>query len=201
MKSRSFATVILFSAVMWVSSALRDSAQDTPLPPAGESMDSVSSVSCDPADSLLVTITGRVHVARDDVTYRVMEVDLISGDGQVFEVLQEGKGKELVKVLKSRIVRVEGECRRGKGKPLIVVQEIAVIGSVKKAAFGKQNANKIPEEKNAVVSGNVLSAGGVGSCTGSLAAASATNGMTSLASGGGGTNPVPAAICPTNSVF
>ena len=59
----------------------------------------------------MLVITGKVNVVRDEQSYKVIEVDVVADDGRIYKVLLDGRGKQLVKTLKSKIIRVTGELK------------------------------------------------------------------------------------------
>lgn len=131
MKNNSLAAVIVVAVVVWAVAVLHDFAQDKPMVPVEEIRISEPSIPGNTAVTSGIILTGKVNVVRDEATYRVLEVGIVSDDGRVFRVLQDGRGKQLVRVLRSKIVRVTGEIREENEKPVLVVHDMMVIGSTK----------------------------------------------------------------------
>ncbi|OGV60060.1 MAG: hypothetical protein A2283_19840 [Lentisphaerae bacterium RIFOXYA12_FULL_48_11] len=145
MKRSSLAAVIVVSVVIWAIAILHDFAQDKPSTSVVEDLHTVELVtSSNTAISSVIVITGKVHVVRDDVTYQVQEVCVVSDEGRIYKVLLEGAGKQLAKILKSKIIRVTGEIREGSDKPFLVVNDVEVIGSSKKIEALNSNKKAIP---------------------------------------------------------
>jgi len=147
MKRSSLAAVIVVSFVIWTVAVLHDFAQDKPIVSIEEPHTSELLVTNNTEVSSVIVVTGKVHVVRDDASYKVLEVNVVSDGGRIFKVLQEGEGKQLVRVLKSKIVRVTGEIREGNGHPLLVVHDMAVIGSVKNVG-GASSDTKVISAKS-----------------------------------------------------
>lgn len=80
----------------------------------------------------VLELTGRIRVIRDVETYKVTAIILDGDNGHEYNVLLDGEGKNLAKVLKSRIVRVTGEMKEKHGKAFLAVTRALVIGTAAK---------------------------------------------------------------------
>lgn len=80
----------------------------------------------------MVRLVGKVRVVRDEVDNRVREILFICQEGSTNVVVQDRAGRQLLKVLKTRIVKVTGEVKCLNGRNCLVIASATIIGSDKK---------------------------------------------------------------------
>ncbi|MDD4869422.1 MAG: hypothetical protein PHR77_02585 [Kiritimatiellae bacterium] len=146
MKNINVGMASVFALVLWILSIVTVFAQDPPASPiAGYQSVATSIVKTVEMATVPVVanvktvetatvsvITGKVSVVRDDATYKVQKINILADDGRTYNVLLDGQGKKLLRVLKSRIVKVTGEPKEHDGKSLFVVRSSEVIGTADK---------------------------------------------------------------------
>jgi len=107
-------------------------AQDNPLASISDIRTGTVSSIASSRNASAVVLTGQVRVVRDDADYRVKGIIFLADDGNVYNVTIDNEGRKLLRVLKSKIMRVEGQVRESGGEQRLVVKRSEIIGSTKK---------------------------------------------------------------------